>query len=647
MPLAPPAIRRLIARRTIVLTLAAFAAAALGSAARAEVIISEIMYDAQGADSEAGLFNKEWVEIYNAGTAPVDIGGWSIVDVQDGQFSGAFPAGSTLGPGEALVITGDAATFDAQWGAMTTPSQRIEVSNFPPLANSPSPRNETLGLRCAAGTYSDLVNFSATRGWPKLGGSDGATLSLAPSGLSAMANDNGANWLPGMQGVYGGWFSATGSLGENHGSPGYVATEAQAPFASSPDAAWSLVVIPDTQNYVKSTADLPILMRMTTWIRDHRDEFGIQAVIQEGDIVNQNSQVTPTSGDQTATQQWQNARDAFAVLNGRVPYVMATGNHDYGTTSAQDRTTQFNDYFKTTDNPLTDPVQGGILQGTRFAGKLDNAHYQFTAPDGRDMVIMSLEWGPRGRTIAWANAVANLPQYADSTMVLVTHAYMYHDETRYDWARNQDADPNNNQGGNPYSYGTAGDTSDGEDLWENLVSRHEQFEIVLSGHVGGDGVGYLASTGDAGNEVDQMLFNTQFEANGGNGWLRVLEFLEDGETVRVRTFSPLWNVERTDSANLFEFAVAPLLAGDANGDGIVSGSDFLHWQRGDAIGTPPVTLDGWQALYGSARASQAAATPEPAAWVSAVLVVATLPIGRAWRRRCGSVAAGRRASRGF
>jgi len=30
------------------------------------------------------------------------------------------------------------------------------------------------------------------------------------------------------------------------------------------------------------------------------------------------------------------------------------------------------------------------------------------------------------------------------------------------------------------------------------------------------------------------------EGNGGDGWLRILEFMPDGKTVKVKTFSPLF-----------------------------------------------------------------------------------------------------------
>jgi hypothetical protein len=619
----------------------------------ASIIISEIMYNPQGTDVQTATpaFNKEWVEIYNAGQSTVDLGGWRLEDVQDGEVATPLPLGTMLAPQTALVLTGDAATFDAQWGAGLP---RLQIGGFPSLANTPSPTNELLALRDAAGTIRDQVNYDASAGWPSLNGSHGASIFVKPEGLFAAGNDAGVNWAPSSYGLYGGRYADGSGLGENHGSPGVVAAVAQPAFAPSPDAAWSLVVIPDTQNYVKSSADLPRLFAMTNWIKDRRDEFRIQAVLQEGDIVNQNSQVAPTSGDQTAVQQWTNARNAFAVLNGVVPYVMATGNHDYGTTSAQDRSTQFNSYFKAADNPLVDPASGGVLAGTMQAGRLENAYYDFTAPDGRKMLVFSLEWGPRQDVVNWANQVASRPEYADRSAVVLTHAYAYHDETRYDWARNQDADPSNDQSGNPYSYGTASDTNDGEDLWQELVKRHANIEFVLNGHVGGDGVGFLASPAADGHVVEQMLFNTQFETGGGNGWLRLFEFLNDGKTVRVRTYSPSLVLSKQNSANQFEFQISPLpqappRPADFNGDRVVDSGDLAVWRAnlgaagasqssGDATGDGAV--DGadllvWQQSLGDGAQTGAAATvPEPhLALFAAAIVAALLRPGRRFLRQ--------------
>ncbi|TWT98070.1 hypothetical protein Pla108_22260 [Botrimarina colliarenosi] len=602
---------------------AACAIAAVSAVAPAEVVFSEIMYNPDGSDDTVGAL-KEWVELYNAGLDEVDLSGWRIEDVQDAQAAAPLPAGVRLAPGEAIILTPDAATFDAQWNRSGANVRRYEVTGFPSLANSPSPTNETLGLRNSAGRLVDLVNFDDDPPWPT-DSPDGSSVMLLPNELSALANDSGLSWKPSMAGVYGAQYryGADGSL--DRASPGYVAVEAQAAFTPSPDAAWSMVVFPDTQNYSKSSGDRPIFSQMAQWVVDHKSDFNIQFVLQEGDIVNQNSQVNPTSGDQSGDEQWRNAKEAMILLDGVVPYAMAPGNHDYGSTNAQDRSTQFNDYFKQTDNPLVDPAQGGALRSVMTPGELDNAIYEFAAPDGREMLLVTTEWGPRQQVVDWAGRALRTAKYADHTAILMTHAYMDHDETRLDWRRNQDADPTNNQGGNPHSYPTAGDTNDGEELWQELVSPNQPFEMVLSGHIGGDGTGYLASTGEQGQTVHQMLFNTQFETYGGNGWLRVLEFLDDGRTVRIRTYSPFHDLQKTDAANAFEFTISPLLPGDYNDDGAVDAADYTVWRelrgepveawsRADGNGDGFIDDDDlavWRDHYGAVRNGSVSATPEP------------------------------------
>ncbi|MBN1853032.1 MAG: lamin tail domain-containing protein [Pirellulales bacterium] len=490
----------------------------------ADIIISEIMYNPDGDDT-----GKEWVEIFNNSTTRIALDGWTFADIQDMQITNPIPANTFLNPNQALVLVSDATSFDAQWG---TGINRIELGNFPLFANTPSPANEILAIRDSYGTVHDSVNYDDENGWPFIS-PDGSSIFALPSGLTTTGNDLGTSWRPSMPGVYGATYSRSPSGIQDRASPGIVVSQPQASFTPSTDAAWSMVVLPDIQNYVKSSSCVSILDGMNTWIRDNRDTWKIQVVLQEGDIVNNNNTSTPTSGDQTSTQQWENAKNAMSILNGEVPYIMATGNHDYGTTDSQDRTTFFNDYFHASDNPLVDPSQGGILKGVMEDVHLENAYYELEAPDGRQLLIFSLEWGPRQQVISWANRVLSRSTYNDHMAMLLTHAYMYHDETRYDWNRNLDSDPDNNQGGNPHAYPTSGDTHDGQELWEELIRFHENIEMVHSGHVGGDGVGYLEGTGADGTTVYEMLFNTQFETYGGNGWIRVFEFLEDGRTVRV------------------------------------------------------------------------------------------------------------------
>ncbi|TWU26075.1 lamin tail domain-containing protein [Bythopirellula polymerisocia] len=588
----------------------------------AEVIISEIMYDPQGSDT-----NKEWVELFNTGSSAVDLGGWTLEDIQDGSVSSVIQSGVVLLPSQALVLTGDSALFDVNWGLGIN---RLQLSSFPTLANTPSPTNEIIAIRDHLGIVRDQVNYDDEFGWPDLVGSDGESIFLRPNALSASQNDDGTNWLPSMTGLYGAFFTSMGGLGENHGSPGYVERQIQEPFVPSPDAAWSMVIFPDTQNYVKNASQVPILSEMTQWVRDNRESWGIQLVLQEGDIVNNNDTVTPNSGDQDSSQQWQHAKDAFSLLDGQVPYIFATGNHDHGFLNTENRDTEFNTYFSSSDNPLVDPTQGGILKGVKDPGELQNAYYEFTAPDGREILVVSLEWAPRQQTVAWANQIVSQSKYEEHTTILLTHGYTDQDDTRWQI--------------DPATYPAVTDGNDGEDLWNELVKLHGNFEFVFSGHVGGDGLGYLTSNGVEGNLVHQILFNTQFEANGGSGWIRVLEFLDDGHTVRVRTYSPHHDLQKTDLANAFlmDISPIPIFTADFDGDGDVDAADLVKWQEAYGLTSlADADQDGdsdgadfleWQRQFGSGTPGTESlrTVPEP----NSILLIIIVGFFQSWYFRC-------------
>src|SRR5690606_23229560 len=98
--------------------------------------------------------------------------------------------------------------------------------------------------------------------------------------------------------------------------------------------------------------------------------------------------------------------------------------------------------------------------------------------------------------------------------------------------------------------------NDGEDLWQKLVSRHPNIAIVVCGHVCFSA--HAERTGVHGNTVHEILVDYQELPHERNGWLRLLQFLPDGETVRVRDYSPLLDETSNDPACSFEFKFSPL-----------------------------------------------------------------------------------------
>ena len=95
-------------------------------------------------------------------------------------------------------------------------------------------------------------------------------------------------------------------------------------------------------------------------------------------------------------------------------------------------------------------------------------------------------------------------------------------------------------------------------MWNELVKVNGNFEMTFNGHLGGDGTGYRVDANNAGVDVHQMFLNTQFETNGGNGWLRVVEFMKDGQTVKVRTYSPHFGLYRTNAASNLDLTITHL-----------------------------------------------------------------------------------------
>ncbi len=306
------------------------------------------------------------------------------------------------------------------------------------------------------------------------------------------------------------------------------------PFAPG---SWTLAILPDTQVYAMSYPDL--FLDQTRWIAANRDRYNIEYVLHLGDITNNNT-----------SNQWQNAKSALSLLDGVVPYALVPGNHDYGANGGtENRSTQLHAFFPVADCAAW-PTFGGVME----PGRLDNSYHLFRA-GGVDWLVLALEFGPRDSVVAWAGQIA--AKHPARKKILITHAYTYSDDTRYDWAGKGTA-----QSWNPHGYptGSALDgTNDGEELWRKLVKVHPGFVLVLSGHVLNDGLGRLSTTNDFGEVVHQMLVNYQMQTQGGEAVLRLIEFLPDGRTVRVKAYSPFSGAHKTDPQNQFVLTLDPPL----------------------------------------------------------------------------------------
>jgi len=115
-----------------------FAGCILGAAvwAPAQVVINEVAYDPEGDLSGDGTVSEtgdEFIELYNAGGASVDLGGWDVGDTNSGRLT--FPGGTTLEPGQFLTVFRDdepnltGQVFGGASFQLSNSGERVELRN--------------------------------------------------------------------------------------------------------------------------------------------------------------------------------------------------------------------------------------------------------------------------------------------------------------------------------------------------------------------------------------------------------------------------------------------------------------------------------------------------------------------------------------
>lgn len=292
-----------------------------------------------------------------------------------------------------------------------------------------------------------------------------------------------------------------------------------------------IILLPDTQTYAEKFPE--VLDSQINYILS--EQKNIHLVLQQGDLTQNNND-----------KEWQVIKAAFSKLDGKVPYVLAAGNHDMGSVAGKfadvRNSTLYNRYFPFAHMSQL-PAFGGVFE----QNKMDNAYY-FVQTGKAKWLVVTLEFGPRNAVLNWADNI--ISQHRDRTVIINTHSYMYSDSTRQG--------PGDNW--RPQAYGVGkdkGDSSvnDGEQIWEKLIKNHSNVRFVFSGHVLNTGVGTLVSINNEGYPVYQMLANYQEgvkgSVKGGNGWLRILDFDFKKKTIQVQTYSPFIKEYRKDTAHNF------------------------------------------------------------------------------------------------
>jgi len=255
---------------------------------------------------------------------------------------------------------------------------------------------------------------------------------------------------------------------------------------------YSFVWMSDTQYYSESYPH--IYSDIVDWIAEKKDEMKIKYVTHTGDLVDEADK----------PEQWAVASENMKVLeDAGIPYGVLAGNHDvYGKEAAYDEYWKYfgEDRFKPQDT---------------YGGSYDNnrGHYDLVSSHGNDYIFLYMGWGIGDEEIAWMDQV--LKQYPDRMAVLNFHEYLLVSGNRAPIA---------------------------DKIHEQVVVPNSNVVAVLSGHYHDADllVDAIDDNGDGtpDRNVYQMLADYQGGPEGGQGYIRLMQFDIDNNKLHIKTYSP-------------------------------------------------------------------------------------------------------------
>ncbi len=289
-------------------------------------------------------------------------------------------------------------------------------------------------------------------------------------------------------------------------------------IAGTRGADFSLIALPDTQYYSGSVnGGTPAMFTaQTQWIVKQRAALKIAYVTHLGDIVETSDNAI----------EWDNADAALRLLEDPVttglgdgiPYGLTVGNHDQTPrgVATGNTTTLYNQYFGSLR------FRARNHYGGRYSGSQDN-HYQVFSAEGMDFLVLYLEYDekPNAKVLAWADSLLKL--YPNRRAIIVCHSLLELNGTF---------------------------TSQGQAIYDGLKNNPNLF-LLLCGHNHGES---RRTDIFNGRTVYTLLADFQDLANGGDGWLRWLEFSPANNRIRVKTYSPTFDLYDENPASQFKLS---------------------------------------------------------------------------------------------
>lgn len=271
----------------------------------------------------------------------------------------------------------------------------------------------------------------------------------------------------------------------------YSTVTAAEEISPTDDSEFTVLWTTDPQWYSFKYQD--ILIDQNDWVVENYDRMNMEYIIHTGDFVD-----LPHNNDQwsfvdSQYKKWDDAGLAYGVL---------AGNHDVDGTDY----TEFKQYFG------AQRFEDNEWYGDSYDG--NRGHYDLMTLGGVDFIFVYLGYGTHSAAdYEWMNGV--LSTHSDRIAFLMFHEYLNADGTR---------------------------TAIGDMIFNKVVLKNPNVRMVLCGHNYNSTrlIEYIDDNGDGKEDrtVYQLMANYQNTPNGGNGYMRFLEFDVDGGKVTQRTYSP-------------------------------------------------------------------------------------------------------------
>jgi hypothetical protein len=287
------------------------------------------------------------------------------------------------------------------------------------------------------------------------------------------------------------------------------------PCPPAAGANFTVVGIPDTQYYTSllNGGSNETYKQQMTWIVNHLVSDNIVFVEGLGDCVE--------DGDNDLNE-WKRVDTAQKIIENPgttgltfgIPYALNVGNHDQTPVgNPNGTTTLYNQYFGSSR------FSGRPYYGGHY-GSNNNNNYAYFSASGMDFIVLNFEYNPNP-PVALLNWGRTLLQNNPTKRAIVgTHALL---------------DINGNFG------------PQGLFLYNTLKVCPNLF-LLLGAHVPGESKRVNAFFGDT---VYSWMADYQSRSNGGDGWMRLMQFSPSTNTISVKTYSPKLNQYETDASSQF------------------------------------------------------------------------------------------------